>query len=174
LAYRGATRLAVNTKGQLEVTAPPGNVLEGVPLTYQGTGERRVEVPSSYAVGNGLAYSFDVGPYDESRPLVIDPVMLINAGYIGGSGADDGDEIAVDVTGAVYLTGTTQSTETSFPDGDGFGTLMGPDTSYNANNDAFVAKIAPSGTSLVYAGYIGGSGADRARASPWTAPGRRT
>jgi hypothetical protein len=163
LAYRGATRLAVNGQGQLEVTAPAGSVVEDVPFTYQGDGERRVEVSSSYAVEDGLGYGFDVGPYDEDRPLVIDPVMLINAGYIGGSGADDGDEIAVDSTGAVYVTGTTQSSEATFPDGDGFGTVSGPDTSYNSNNDAFVAKIAPSGTSLVYAGYIGGSGAEQGK-----------
>jgi hypothetical protein len=163
LAYRGATRLAVNGQGQLEVTAPAGSVVEDVPFTYQRTGAGRVEVPSSYAVEDGLGYGFDVGPYDEDRPLVIDPVMLINAGYIGGSGADDGDEIAVDSTGAVYVTGTTQSSETTFPDGDGFGTVTGPDTSYNGNNDAFVAKIAPTGTSLVYAGYIGGSGAETGR-----------
>jgi hypothetical protein len=160
LAYQGARRLGMNAQGQLEVTAPAGSVVEEVPFTYQGTGARRVEVPSSYVVGNGRTYGFDVGPYDRSRPLVIDPVMLVNAGYIGGSGGDDGDEIAVDSTGAVYVTGTTQSSQTSFPDGDGFGTVSGPDTSYNGNNDAFVAKIAPSGTSLVYAGYIGGSGTE--------------
>jgi hypothetical protein len=163
LAYRGATRLAVNAQGQLEVTAPAGKVVEDVPLTYQGTGERRERVPSSYSVGNGRAYGFDVSPYDRSRPLVIDPVMLINAGYIGGSGGDSGEEIDVDSTGAVYVTGTTPSSETTFPDGDGFGTLMGPDTFYNGNNDAFVAKVAPSGTSLVYAGYIGGSGAEQGK-----------
>jgi Beta-propeller repeat len=84
------------------------------------------------------------------------------AGYVGGSGDGDvGFGIAVDGAGAAYLTGSTDSTEASFPDGDGFGTLPGPDTSYNGGlSDAFVAKVDSSGTSLAYAGYIGGSGID--------------
>jgi len=35
--------------------------------------------------------------------------------------------------------------------------LAGPDLSFNGNNDAFVAKVKPDGTGLVYCGYIGGS-----------------
>jgi hypothetical protein len=163
LAYRGATKLAVNPEGQLDVTAPSGSLVEDVPFTYQEAGERRVEIPSSYDVRKGVGYGFEVGPYDRSRPLVIDPTVLINAGYVGGSGEDDGDGIAVDASGAAYVTGTTTSGETTFPDGDGFGTVTGPDTTYAGNNDAFVAKVAPSGTSLVYAGYIGGTGPELGR-----------
>ena len=37
---------------------------------------------------------------------------------------------------------------------------MGPDTSYNGGRDAFVARVNPSGTALVYAGFLGGSGWD--------------
>jgi hypothetical protein len=38
---------------------------------------------------------------------------------------------------------------------------VGPDLTYNGgNSDAFVAKVNPAGTALVYAGYIGGSGDD--------------
>ena len=40
--------------------------------------------------------------------------------------------------------------------------------------DAFVAKVNAAGTALVYAGYIGGGGYDRATASPWTAPATPT
>jgi hypothetical protein len=53
------------------------------------------------------------------------------------------------------VTGFTGSTEASFP------VLGGPDLSYNGGGDAFVAKVNPAGTALVYAGYIGGSGGDR-------------
>jgi hypothetical protein len=38
--------------------------------------------------------------------------------------------------------------------------VVGPDTSYNGGGDAFVAKVNPSGTALVYAGFLGGSGYD--------------
>ena len=77
---------------------------------------------------------------------------LVYAGYIGGAGIDRGHGIAVDSTGAAYVTGSTQSSETTFP------VTVGPDLTYNGSSDAFVAKLNPSGTALDYAGYIGGSG----------------
>ena len=62
--------------------------------------------------------------------------------------------IAVDATGAAYVTGRASSSETTFP------VLGGPDLTYNGGYDAFVAKVAPDGTGLIYSGYIGGSGDD--------------
>src|SRR5439155_3508343 len=89
-----------------------------------------------------------------SKPLVIDPAVLVYAGYIGGSGDDWGTGIAVDSAGNAYITGFTNSTD--FPVA-----LGGPDGTFNgAAYDAFVAKVRADGTALVYAGYIGGSGYD--------------
>ena len=51
---------------------------------------------------------------------------LVYAGYIGGDAADYGNGIAVDAAGNAYITGETASTEATFPDGDGFGTLTDP------------------------------------------------
>lgn len=83
---------------------------------------------------------------------------LIYSGYIGGSGEDTGTRIAVDTTGNAYLTGVTTSTETTFP------VKVGPDLTYNGDGitvgDAFVAKVNPSGSNLIYCGYIGGAGGD--------------
>jgi hypothetical protein len=82
---------------------------------------------------------------------------LVYAGYIGGSGSDTGYGIAVDAAGAAYVTGQTTSSEINFP------VLGGPGLTYSGNTDAFVAKVDPSGTGLVYAGYIGGAGSDAAQ-----------
>ncbi len=80
---------------------------------------------------------------------------LVYAGYIGGSGEDIGTGIAVDSAGNAYVTGYTDSDQTSFP------VIGGPDVTYNGGaHDAFVAKVNPSGTALIYAGFIGGSGDD--------------
>jgi len=83
---------------------------------------------------------------------------LLYAGYIGGSGNDRAMDIAVDVSGNAYLAGFTNSTQANFP------VLAGPDLSANGGNDAFVAKLNPAGTALIYAGFIGGSGTDEANA----------
>ena len=52
------------------------------------------------------------------------------------------------------MTGETHSDETTFP------VLIGPDLTFNRDYDAFVAKVKPDGTSLVYCGYIGGNDED--------------
>jgi hypothetical protein len=81
---------------------------------------------------------------------------LVYCGYIGGSGFDTGRGIAVDSAGNAYVTGYTDSTEASFP------VTVGPSLGYNGGvYDAFVAKVNPDGTALVYAGYIGGSREDQ-------------
>lgn len=76
--------------------------------------------------------------------------------YLGGTHADEGDGIAVDSTGNIYITGTTASTD--FPTA---GAVFQP--AYGGGNtDTFVAKIAPTGATLVYSSYLGGTNADLA------------
>ena len=77
-----------------------------------------------------------------------------------GPGYDEGWGIDVDGSGNAYVAGVTTSSEDTFPDGDGFGTVLGPDVTYNGNADAFVAKVDPTGSSLSYCGYIGGDSSD--------------
>ncbi|HEY7544443.1 MAG TPA: SBBP repeat-containing protein, partial [Blastocatellia bacterium] len=97
---------------------------------------------------------FKIGSYDRTKPLVLDPAVLVYCGYIGGAGFDEGFDIAVDGAGNAYVFGDTVSTETSFP------VAAGPDTSFNGDTDVFVAKINSSGTALIYCGYIGGARGD--------------
>src|SRR6266568_5014613 len=83
---------------------------------------------------------------------------LVYCGYIGGSGNDYAYGVAVDGSGNAYVAGQTTSTEATFP------VTVGPFLTYNANTDAFVAKVNAAGTALVYCGYIGGAGTDVANA----------
>ena len=69
------------------------------------------------------------------------------------------------------LTGTTSSTEATFPNGAGLVPLGVPgfDQSYNGGPfDAFVAKLAPTGQSLAYLTYLGGSDEDQGADIAWT------
>jgi uncharacterized repeat protein (TIGR01451 family) len=158
MAYRGATGLEVTPAGRLRVSTGAGTFREDRPYAYQELAGRRVPVSASYVLGPRESYGFHIGDYDPTRPLVIDPVMFIYAGYIGGSGSDQGNAVAVDGGGNAYVAGNTNSSEATFP------ASVGPDTTYNGGSgtggDAFVAKVNPAGTGLVYAGYIGGSGTD--------------
>ena len=76
----------------------------------------------------------------------------VYATYLGGNNVDEGNAIAVDAAGSAYITGYTAST--NFP-------LQSPFRSSNANSvDAFVTKMNPAGSALVYSTYLGGAGTD--------------
>ncbi|WP_437592842.1 SBBP repeat-containing protein [Sorangium sp. So ce1000] len=161
LTYRGASAVRLTEGGQIEVSTPAGGFTDDAPLSFQDTPEGRVPVTSAYALeapapDGARTYGLRLGAYDRTLPLVIDPAVLIYCGFIGGSGSDDGEDIAVDLAGNAYVTGSTSSTRATFPE------KVGPDLTYNGDNDAFVAKLNPQGA-LVYAGYIGGSGSDFGR-----------
>jgi len=74
--------------------------------------------------------------------------------YLGGTaGGDQGHAVAVDLSGAVYVAGETDSLD--FPTADAY------QASRAASVDGFVAKFSSGGTSLVYSTYLGGSLVDR-------------
>jgi hypothetical protein len=86
--------------------------------------------------------------------LTPDGTALVYATYLGGSSFDIGQGIAVDGTGAAYVTGTTGS----FGGPNNFPTTPGAvQPTFGGLQDAFVAKLTPDGTTLVYATYLGGS-----------------
>ncbi len=78
---------------------------------------------------------------------------LVYSTYLGGNDGTDGFGIAVDASGDAYVTGQTSSS--NFP------TTPGAfQTTYRADNccNAFVSKLNPAGSALVYSTYLGGSG----------------
>ena len=160
LRYRGATCVRGTAAGALRVETPAGSFEDAPPRAYQQVDGRQIEVAMAYAldVDGAARFGFRVGTHDRTRPLILDPAVLVNCGYIGGSGVDFGFGVAVDTTGNVYVTGNTQSNEQTFP------VKVGPDLTYSAGNAAFVAKVNPRGTALIYCGYIDGSGSDRGNA----------
>ncbi len=160
LAYRGASAVKIDDSGRLAVSTPYGGFEDGVPVAYQEIEGKRVPVLVSYALdepdaaASMHAYHFRVGEYDHDRPLILDPVVFVYCGFIGGYSSDEAFDIAVDPSGSVYLTGYTWSNPDTFP------VTVGPDLSRAVNYDAFVAKLNASGTALMYCGYIGGDGYD--------------
>jgi RHS repeat-associated protein len=78
---------------------------------------------------------------------------LSYSSYLGGSGGDQGNAIAIDAAGDAFVTGSTSST--NFPT-----TAGAPQTSPGGGGDAFATKLNPGGTGLAFSTYLGGSGAD--------------
>ena len=98
--------------------------------------------------------AFQVAAYDASQPLIIDPVLSW-ATYLGGSGTDIPQSIAVDQAGQAYVTGYTNSS--GFP---GITASSIQSTHGGSTWDVFVTKLNAAGTTLLYSTYLGGSGDD--------------
>lgn len=155
LVYRGATTVSIEPDGSMAVKTPFGGFEDGRPYGYQEVNGARVAIPMAFNLGfrspdGAFEYGFDLGAYDPTRTLILDPATLIYCGYIGGSGSDMGWAVEVDDQGAAYVTGETYSTQATFPVTPGFGPV------YIGGGDAFVAKVQASGIGLVYCGYLGG------------------
>jgi hypothetical protein len=127
----GGNAIAVDLAGNAYITGHAGvgsalPVSGGPGLTYQG-GFDDAFVAEVNAAGTGLVY----------------------AGYIGGTGDDEGRGIAVDAVGNAYVAGVTSSNQASFP------VTVGPDVTFNGGTDAFVAKIGAGGGPSGDITYIG-------------------
>ena len=156
LRYSGQDSLKLDADGNLVYATSVGEVKETAPLLFQDIDGKRVAVKGSYRLLDKNTVGFKFARYDRDHALVIDPTLSYS-GYIGGSFSDQGNAIAVDSSGNAYVTGWTNSTPATFP------VTVGPDLTLNGINgdiDAFVAKLSADGSSLIYAGYVGGDAND--------------
>ena len=148
LAFEGADQLQIDSAGDLVLQTAGGEIRQQKPVVYQEINGKKQEIESSYTLSGKNEVGFQVGAYDRARPLVIDPVLVYST-YLGGGGNDRGQSIAVDSAGSAYVTGTT--TSANFP-------LTNPAQPNLASSlDAFVTKLNPAGTAIVYSTYLGGN-----------------
>ncbi|MCZ6690405.1 MAG: SBBP repeat-containing protein [Planctomycetota bacterium] len=144
LVYEGVEGLRIDLDGSLIIDTAVGEIHDGAPLAYDASGAEigcRLEIRGRHSVG------FECSGWDGTRPLLIDPHYST---YLGGTDSDDGFSIAVDAAGSAYIAGPTSSV--NFP-----ATAGAFDVSLGNTESAFVAKLTPDGSNLVYATYIGGN-----------------
>jgi hypothetical protein len=165
LRFSGPNHLHVATNGDLILSTANGTLTVRKPATYQAVDGRRVPRSGEFALLAKSTVGFRVRGYDRVKPLVIDPVLVYST-FLGGSGDPNAaligggpNAIAVDVAGNAYVAGQTFSSD--------FPVTQGAfQTSNNAASQgtAFVSKLNPTGTALVYSTYLGGSYGDSANA----------
>ena len=155
--FHGAD-LRIAGSGALVVGSGPAAIRQAPPVAYQPAADGREPVPAAFTVRGDRA-GFELGTYDPSRPLVIDPLVLSYSTFLGGSpnagnGGDDRiEDVAVDSSGNAYLTGATSSLD--FPTTSGaFDQTISNEQTYGT--DVFVSKLNPDGTGLVYSTFLGG------------------
>lgn len=150
MAYRGADSLRIDGDGDLVLRVAGREVRQHRPVVYQERDGQREIVDGRYVL-NGRSVKVQVARYDSARALVIDPSLSFST-YLGGSQDDDPTGITSDSSGNIYVTGWTSS-----PD---FPTTAGAYIKTWPERIAYVSKIAPDGTRLVYSTFVGTSGAE--------------
>jgi hypothetical protein len=155
LSIEGIERIEITDHGDLVLHTVNGPIVQHKPVIYQEVNGMRQEVDGGYVRTGRQQIGFQVGAYDPSRPVIIDPVLSLSyATYLGGTGQDLTTGIAVDAAGNAYVTGLTESL--NFPTKDPLQQAYG-----GGELDAFVVKLNQTGTALVYATFLGGSDLDR-------------
>lgn len=138
--------------GGLVLRAKAGNLTMENPVAYQEVNGVRKSVSAAYVLSGNNQIRFEIGSYDKSEPLVIDPVIVYSSVF-GGSEEDGPSSIAVDSSGNAYIVGSTYSTD--FPVAHPYQSSW-TSVSPNSSTAAFISKLNPSGTAFVYSTYLGG------------------
>ncbi len=161
LIFEGVERVEVDDGGDLRVGMGSDEIRFRQPLVYQEhSGTRRI-IPAGYVLKGARQVGFEVAHYDVSQRLVIDPVMTYST-FLGGTGNDRGNDIAVDANRNAYVVGETQAVDlpTLAPPGlNPFQGARGGDPDV-PSSDAFVTKVNAAGNGLVYLTYLGGGAGD--------------
>jgi YVTN family beta-propeller protein len=154
--YAGAGQVRLlEASGDLLISLPDeSHLIEQAPVAWQLIAGQQVPVSVHYQLteSDSWRFAFPQG-FNPAYPLTIDPIISYNT-FIGGSSHDYGYDLTTDAAGNVYLTGYALSTD--FPTQNPYQSTHG-----GGMQDAFVAKLDASGTTLIYATYLGGSGNDR-------------
>ncbi|HEU0184682.1 MAG TPA: SBBP repeat-containing protein, partial [Blastocatellia bacterium] len=153
LSFSGMDKMSIDGEGALALRAGGEDLRLLKPLAWQESNGDRRTVNCDYRIGDMNQVEFRLGEYDTTLPLVIDPVLVYST-YIGGIGADTGSDIAVDGEGSAYICGSTSSAD--FPGPSPIQPVKG------ASSEAFVLKINPAGSAIVFGAWIGGNGSDSA------------
>jgi len=173
LSFEGARGLRVDDQGDLRIRTQGREIAFRRPVAYQVNEQgQRAPVTASYRV-HGNEVRFEVGGYDHSKQLIIDPVLSYFS-YLGGSGYDiagvatptgspfntSGQAAAIDSAGDLYVTGYTEST--NFPVKAAYETAPAK-VQGGTPPSGFVTKFAPDGKSVIFSTYLGGTvGSDQA------------
>jgi uncharacterized repeat protein (TIGR01451 family) len=164
LEFDGASKLKLADGDLLLTGKNDGELRLQAPQVYQRDGDRRIPVSGRFVLRAANRVGFEIGAYDRSRELVIDPVLTFST-YFGGSGSETSPSVAIDPGGNIYLAGTTQgSPESSFTNASSTTQTLFPtglSLTTSTPSHVFVAKIIPSQPpSVSYETFLGGDGSD--------------
>lgn len=130
MTFDGEISKTIDTAGNLRLATVAGEIVLNAPVLYQVEAGQRQPVDGAFTL-DGETVRFDVGSYDATRELVIDPVIDYCT-FLGGNGDDRIEDAKIDSNGSLFVVGSTLST--NFPVVGGLG-------GNESGMDAFVTKI---------------------------------
>ena len=160
VTFEGGGATEIDAQGNLVIRTESGVLRHSRPVVYQQIDDRRHEVRAAYVRRGAREIGFEIGDYDPTRSLVIDPAIVYST-YVGGTGSDAGSAVAIDAAGNAYLLASALSAD--FPTTAG---AFAPRASGGGDRlgrpfEICVSKLDPTGSRLMYSTYLGGShGAD--------------
>lgn len=159
LQFEGAGSLAVDGRGDLLVEAGGATLRQHAPVAWQEMGDGKKTVVEARWLARGETASIELGEYDRTKELVIDPVISYS-GYFGGSLIDRISAVAAAGDGGFWLTGSIRSAVTPVEGADAL------QAEKKGESDAFLAKVMPRDDTwqLTYFTYIGGTNDDAGEA----------
>ncbi|HEY1852986.1 MAG TPA: SBBP repeat-containing protein [Solirubrobacterales bacterium] len=152
LRFAGQRRLTISSRGALLLDLGGRTLRQPPPRATQMIGGRARTVPSRYVLRGEGRIGFALGPYDHARPLRIDPRLLYST-YLAEGIDGPARDVAVDSSGSAYVLGETGSPLLPVTPGALQGKLPGRHSTV-----AFVTKLSPDGSRMVYSTYLGGRG----------------
>jgi gliding motility-associated-like protein len=153
LDYSGVENMSLDSVGNLVYQTEWGIIKEEVPYSYRKKGKQEVAI--DYVVSDkSLSFSAD---FDEvTEEIVLDPIYVDWSSYFFGTGNNGLTwsftwvfDLDIDADDNVYVAGITTD---RFP-----GMENAYDSSFNGSYDAYVCKMSPSGDSILWFTYLGGS-----------------
>ena len=151
--YVNAKRTYIDNEGNLVIETGYLRILHKMPVSYQLFKGRKIPILSKFKETGKNTYTFIVKKYNPNYELVIDPVIsLTYSTFLGGSEVDKGDGLALDKTGNIYISGTTGSCD--------FPTVNAYQGINKGFGDAFLVKLNPEGSEILFSTFIGGNYAD--------------
>ncbi len=170
LEIAGADKVSIDQLGRLKIETPLGSIIENKPYVYQVVQGNKIEIKSDFVISREGIVQFKLGKYDNSLPLIIDPVLVF-ATYCGSVTDNFGMTATYGHDGTAYSGGTVFGNSYPTPDKGVFNIKSNftvPNTFckqyYNNKcidyyvlvSDVFISKYSNDGSKMLWTAFLGG------------------